>query len=144
MQDETPDVGVEIRGIERRGREDGEADYALRVSVPTANPQSRSRDSEPAEDGSALVGEIPVTHADLPNVDRRLNAEFVTALEEEVRAYYPLDDSWAVVLTWDAATDEWNFDCKELETYSFEPEDVRTYDEETVIWRRVDDETAVE
>ena len=144
MQDETPDAGVEIRGIERRSRDEDDGEYVLQVAVPTANPQSRSRDSEPDADGDRLVGEIPVTNADLPDVDRRLNAEFVTALEEQVRAYYPMDDSWVVVLTWDAATDEWEWDRRELETYSFEPEDVRTFDEEAVLWRRVNDETAIE
>ena len=143
MRDETPDIGVEISGIERRDHEDEDGYSVLKVSVPTPNPQSRSRDSEPAEDESALVGEIPVTHADLPGIDRRLNAEFVTAFEEEVRAYYPLDDSWAVVLTWDAATDEWNCERRELENYSFDPEDVRTHDEEAVLWRRVNDESAI-
>lgn len=143
MQDETPDAGVGIRGIERRGR-DEDTHYVLRVAVPTANPQSRSRDSEPAEDGNALVGELPVTNADLPCTDYRLNAEFVTALDEQVRAYYPLDDSWVVVLTWDAATDEWDCDRQELETYSFEPGDVCVFDEEAVVWRRVDDETVIE
>lgn len=144
MRDETPDAGVEIRGIERRGRDEDDGEYVLQVAVPTPNPQSRSRDSEPDADGDRLVGEIPVTNADLPQADRRLNAEFVTALDGEVRAYYPMDDSWVVVLTWDAATDEWEWDRRELETYSFDPEDVRVYDDEAVLWHRVNDDTAIE
>ena len=143
MADQSRDAGVEVRGIERRNGDD-ETSYVLRVSVPTPNPQSRSRDSKVDADKDALVGDIPVTNAELLGGDHRLNAEFVTAFEEEVRAYYPLDDSWAVVLTWDAATDDWDYHCRELETYSFEPEDVRIDDREAVLWRRVDDESVIE
>lgn len=142
MREETSDAGVEVRGIERRTNGDDE-EHVLEVLVPTANPQSRSRDTKLDADGDALVGEIPVTNAQFPEVERRLNAEFVTALEEHIRTYYPMDDSWLVLLSWDAGTDEWEIERRELETYSFEPEDVKLFEEESVIWQRVDDETAI-
>ena len=140
MRDETPDIGVEIRGIETRGSGEEVTDVLV-VAVPTPNPQSRSRDSY--VDDEMLVGEIPITNTELSEMDvkTRLNAEFVTVLEEYVRAYYPIEDIWIGTLTWDAATDEWTYDRRELETYSFDPQNVQVDDEESVLWRRVNDES---
>lgn len=143
MRDDTSDVSVKVKGIKRRDYENYDGHYVLRVSVSWPDSQLQSPDSETTEEENTLVGEVPVTHAELPGVERQLNAEFVTAHEAEIRAYYPLDDSWVVVLTWDAEADEWNCKRQELESYSFEPEDVRDHDEEVVLWRRVNDESVI-
>lgn len=143
MREDTSDLGVELRSITTRERSPDDDYDVLLVAVPTANPQSSSRDSHVDEDADVIVGELPITNAEIPCVERHVNAEFVTVLDERVCAYYPVDDGWAAALTWDAANDEWNCDRWELETYSFDPEDVALDDEESIVWRRVNDETAI-
>jgi len=137
MRENTPDRGVEIRNVERKQRTNDDTGYeVVSVAVPTVNPQSDSRDSYVDDD--AVVGEIPVTNADTPCADERLDAALVTILDERVTAYYPREDD-AVALVWEAATDEWR--CDEFATDGgFDIEDDRRDADEAVLWER--DESA--
>lgn len=136
MRENTPDRGVEIRNVERkRGADDAEYE-AVSVAVPVVNPRSDSRDSYVDDD--AIVGEIPVTNADTPCADERLDADLVTVLDERVTAYYPREGD-VVALVWEAATDEWRCDEFEVDG-SFDPDADRRDADESVVWER--DESA--
>lgn len=134
MRENTPDVGVEVRNVERKRGPDDEAYEAVEVAVPVANPQSESRDSH--VDGDDIVGELPVTNADTPCADERLDAAVVTVLEGRVTAYYPRGDRDEVVaLVWEAPTDDWR--CAEWELDGeFEIDSDARDDGEAVVWER--------
>lgn len=142
MRENTPDIGVEVRGIDTEplpqgadaeGTDPGEQ-LVLRVAVPVVNPQSNSRDSR--VDGDAIVGRIPVANADTPCAAGLLDAAVVTVLEERVTAYYPRDDEGTVVaLVWEAATDDWPCEDWDLDG-EFEVDSGRRDDDEAVLWER--------
>ncbi|UPW00535.1 hypothetical protein M0R88_00170 [Halorussus gelatinilyticus] len=134
MRENTPDIGVEVRNVERKRGPDDEQYEEVEVAVPVTNPQSDSRDSYVAD--GALVGQIPVTNADTPCADERLDAAVVTVLEERVTAYYPRDGERAVpALVWEAATDDWR--CESVETDGeFDVESDTRDDGEAVLWER--------
>ncbi|NEU56379.1 hypothetical protein [Halorussus sp. MSC15.2] len=140
MRENTPEVGVEVRGTETEslpqgaegeGTDPGEQ-LVLHVAVPVVNPQSNTRDS--MVDDDALVGRIPVANADTPCADDLLDAAVVTVLEERVTAYYPRESEDEVVaLVWEAATDDWR--CEEWELDGeFEVESGRRDDDEAILW----------
>ncbi|UPV74502.1 hypothetical protein M0R89_00175 [Halorussus limi] len=140
MRENTPEIGVEVRGTDTEplpqgtagdGTDPGEQ-LVVRVAVPVVNPQSNTRDS--TVDGDAIVGRIPVANADTPCADDLLDAAVVTVLEERVTAYYPRPDEGEVAaLVWEAATDEWR--CEEWELDGgFEVESGRRDDDEAVLW----------
>jgi hypothetical protein len=140
MRENTPEIGVELRGTDTEplpqgadgdGADPGEQ-LVLRVAVPVTNPQSNTRDS--MVDDDAIVGRIPVANADTPCADDLLDAAVVTVLEARVTAYYPRDEeSEVVALVWEAATDDWR--CGEWELDGeFEVEAGRRDDDEAVLW----------
>lgn len=140
MRENTPEVGVELRGTDTEPLPQGAADagtdpgeqVVLRVAVPLTNPQSDTRDS--TVDGDALVGRIPVTRADTPCADDLLDAEAVTVLDERVTAYYPREDE-VVALVWEASTDDWR--CEEWDLDGeFDVESGRRDDGEAILWER--------
>ena len=142
MRENTPEIGVEVRGTETEplpggasgdsaNPDDGEQTVLL-VAVPVVNPQSNSRDS--AVDDGDLVGRIPVANADTPCADDLLDAAAVTVLEERVTAYYPRAKNGEVVaLVWEAATDDWRCDDWSLDG-EFDVTSERRDAEEAVLW----------
>jgi hypothetical protein len=140
MRENTPDIGVEVRGTETEPLPQG-ADGAgtdpgdqlvLNVAVPVVNPQSNSRDS--FVDDDAIVGRIPVANADTPCADDLLDAAVVTYLEERVTAYYPRDGT-VTALVWEASTDDWR--CDEWDMGGeFDVEAERRDADEAVLWER--------
>jgi hypothetical protein len=132
MRENTPDIGVEIRNVERKhGPEDDEY-VAVEVAVPVVNPRSDTRDSYVDDD--AIVGEIPVRNADTPCADERLNAAVVTVLDERVTAYYPREDAGTVeALVWEAATDGWRCESWDLDG-EFAIEFDRRDQGEAILW----------
>lgn len=145
MRENTPDIGVEVRGTETEplpqgadesGGDESEIDpgeqLVLNVAVPVVNPQSNSRDS--FVDDDALVGRIPVANADTPCADDLLDAAVVTYLEERVTAYYPRNNE-VVALVWEASTDDWRCDDWELDG-EFDIEAERRDADEAVLWER--------
>jgi hypothetical protein len=87
MRENTPDVGVEVRGTETEPLPQG-ADGAgtdpgdqlvLLIAVPVVTPQSNSRDT--FVDDDALVGRIPMANGDTPCADDLLDAAVVTYLD---------------------------------------------------------------
>lgn len=132
MRENTPDIGVEIRNVERKHGPDDREYEEVEVAVPVTNPQSDSRDSY--VDGEVIVGQIPVTNADTPCADERLDAAVVTVLEARVTAYYPRDGE-VVALVWEAPTDDWR--CDDWTTDGeFEIESDRRDAGEAILWER--------
>lgn len=134
MRENTPDLEVEIRRTARKRRHADDSEYeTVEVAVAVANPQSHTRDTR-VDDG-ALVGEIPVTNADTPCSDDRLDAAAITAREERVTTYYPHGDR-LIAFAWDAATDQWECEERALDADEFDIDEGRFEDEETVVWAR--------
>lgn len=125
---------IDLRGIRQR-QNNGYRKEFLEIAVRTPDPQSNS-DKTHVDDDS-LIGEIPITNADIPCVEHLLSAEFISTLGSMICAYYPVNESWVATLTWDAASDEWECSRRELERYSFAPEDVCHHEGESILWRRV-------
>lgn len=134
MRENTPETGVEIRNVERERGPEGDEYEVVEVAVPTVNPQSDTRDSY--VDGEAIVGEMPVTNADTPCADERLDAAVVTVLDERVTAYYPREDEGEVAaFVWEATTDDWRCDSWASDG-EFDVEAERRDDGEAVLWER--------
>lgn len=154
MRENTPDIGVEVRGTETeplpQGADasgtDSDEQLVLTVAVPVVNPQSDTRDSYVDDD--ALVGRIPVANADTPCADDLLDAAAVTYLEERVTAYYPregedgdggkeqgeeADAGEVVALVWEASTDDWRCDEWEIDG-EFDVEADRRDANEAILW----------
>ncbi|WP_227355357.1 hypothetical protein [Haladaptatus salinisoli] len=133
MREETPDRGVELRRRRWEPRNGDDEHEVLEVAVPVVNPQSTTRDS--AVDGDALVGEIPISNAEVPPADDSLDAAAVTILEERVTVYYPRENR-LFTLTWVASTDDWEYDEHDLPTGEFDLETSTLDAGEAVLWER--------